>query len=414
MSADPQELANMPELTEKDLKSILPRDDSFTPPRILILCPDKALAPYSASEPWYIFKQAGCVIEFATENGDVPKADQRMLERSKFRDFIGAGLEHIERFYAMAGSDEYLSPRKWSDPSFSLLVYDAVYLTTGFDTRMRQFVESESLHKLMASYFPLSKRRTIVHRSPTFSDKIKRRSTVLPNPEAHLPTVITDKQKDELDHLEGPRKVVAAMGKGVLVLTMSNIVDSLTEEERKSAEEECTIRLDALAEQKKKEEEEAKQKKAHRRSTSLAMKIKPLQRSNTTGSLFKSTKDMPSTSEKHSKTPTPATCRSVIHGVETTTAPTWLENVGTTISAVHGFKNMFKTYQKSTQDQVVEAVGNPALFHAGPPNMKPFTHSASTHHYVSARYPIDSRLTSLHVLEEIALARKEWGKVSVQ
>ncbi|RVD82565.1 uncharacterized protein DFL_006987 [Arthrobotrys flagrans] len=393
---------------KKDPKSILPVDDSFTPPRILILCPDKTLAPMAAAEPWYIFKEAGCVIEFATENGDVPKADQRMLERSAFRDIMGATLDNIETFYTMAGSDEYLNPRAWSDASFSLLPYDAIYLTTGFDTRMRQFVESESLHKLLAAYFPLTKRRRTVQRAQTLSDKLKRRSAVIQD-DGCMPKTISEKHEDELIHLEGPRKVVGAMGKGVLALSMSMVVDNLTPEERKSAEEECAVRVGAYQEKKKRDAEEAQRMKLHRRSSSLARMTKalPLQRSATTGSLFKSSRK-----EKDNR-PTPPTLRSVIHDVETTTTPSWMENLGTTVSAMSGFKNMFKTYTKSTQEQVVSALGSPTLYHAGPPNKKPFTHSASTHHYVSARYPPESTLAALHVLEEISIARVEWGKSRV-
>ncbi|KAJ6260537.1 hypothetical protein Dda_4763 [Drechslerella dactyloides] len=405
---------NMMDLSEKDIKSILPQDESFTPPRILILCPDKALAPYAASEPWFIFKEAGCVIEFATENGDVPKADQRMLERSRFRDLIGATADDVERFFAMAGSDEYLNPRAWSAPDFSLLPYDAVYLTSGFDTRLRQFVESESLHRLLAAYFPLSKRKAFVKRSATISDKLKRRSMAAPE-DPILPTVITEKHKDELDQLEGPRKVVAAMGKGVLALSMSMVVDNLTPEERRSVDQECTDRIETFEAQRKKEEEE---KDLARRSTSnpiakLKINSPSLKRSATTGSYFKPTKtnaDGKKPAEAPKDCPAAPTLRSVIYDVETTTVPAWLENLGTTVGAIHGFKNMFKTYSKSTQAQVVKSLGNPTLYHAGPPNRKPFVHSARTHHYVSARYPGEGKLTSLHVLEEIAIARREWGK----
>ncbi|KAK6528031.1 hypothetical protein TWF281_009288 [Arthrobotrys megalospora] len=397
---------------KKDPKSILPMDDSFTPPRVLILCPDKTLAPMAAAEPWYIFKEAGCVIEFATEHGDVPKADQRMLERSAFRDIMGTKLDDVEKFYSMAGSDEYLNPRSWSDPSFSLLPYDAVYLTTGFDARMRQFVESESLHKLVASYFPLTKRRRTVQRAPTLSDKLKRRSATIQE-DGCMPKTISEKHEDDLSHLDGPRRVVGAMGKGVLVLSMSMVVDNLTPEERKSAEEECAVRVDAYEEKKRKEAEEAEKLKLHRRSSSLARiaKALPLQRAATTGSLFKSSRK--EKDEAPGNCPTPPTLRSVIHDVETTTTPSWMENLGTTVSTMSGFKNMFKTYTKSTQEQVVSSLGNPTLYHAGPPNKKPFTHSASTHHYVSARYPPESTLAALHVLEEIAIARIEWGKSRV-
>ncbi|KAK6359730.1 hypothetical protein TWF696_000870 [Orbilia brochopaga] len=405
----------MTELSEKDIKLILPQDDSFTPPRILILCPDKALAPFAASEPWYIFKEAGCVIEFATENGDVPKADQRMLERSRFRDLIGATADDVEKFFAMAGSDEYLNPRAWSAPDFSLLPYDAIYLTSGFDTRLRQFVESESLHKLLAAYFPLSKRRRFVQRSPTISDKLKRRSMAISEEPAILPTVIAEKRKDELGHLdtEGPRKVVAAMGKGVLALSMSMVVDDLTPEERRSAEEECTDRIETFEAQRKKEAEEKKLQRHSSTNPISKLKIVPsLKRSATTGSFFKSTpaKEESKAAEVPKNCPAAPTLRSVIYDVETTTVPSWLENLGSTVGAIHGFRNMFKTYTKSTQEQVVKSLGNPSLYHAGPPNRKPFVHSARTHHYVSARYPGEGKLTSLHVLEEIATARREWGK----
>ncbi|KAF3939345.1 hypothetical protein ABW19_dt0205152 [Dactylella cylindrospora] len=372
-------------LSEKDLKTIIPFDDHLTPPRILILCPDKAMAPLAAADAWYIFKQAGCVVEFATENGDLPKGDPRMLERSAFRDLMGSTVEDIEKFYTMTGSDEFLSPRSWSEPGFSLVPYDAVFLTTGFDTRLRQFLESESLHKLMAGYFPLSKRRKPLQRAPTTLDRLKRRSTTLPN-EEFVPTVVSEKHRDELSHLEGPRKVVGAIGKGVL----------------------CVERVKVLAEEEKKKVEEAAKKKRNRFS---------LQRSATTGAIFKSSKK---TSQQSVDTQDAVACevapsiRSVLYGVETTTAPTWLEHVGTKLSSLYGLKGMFRTYNMSTQDQVIKAIGNPSLFHAGPPNLKPFTHSAPSHHYISSRYPFDAELTSLNVLEEIAIARREWGKSRVE
>ncbi|KAF3923496.1 hypothetical protein ABW21_db0208746 [Orbilia brochopaga] len=316
----------------------------------------------------------------------------------------------------MAGSDEYLSPRAWTAPGFSLLPYDAIYITSGFDTRLRQFVESESLHTLLATYFPLSKRRRFVQRSPTISDKLKRRSMAISEEPAILPTVITEKHKDELGHLdmEGPRKVVAAMGKGVLALSMSMVIDNLTPEERRSAEEECSDRRENFEAQRRKEAEEKKLQRHSSTNPIARLKIAPsLKRSATTGSFFKSTKakeDSKKAAEGPKECPAAPIMRSVIYDVETTTVPAWLENLGSTVGAIHGFRNMFKSYQKSTQEQVVKALGNPSLYHAGPPNRKPFVHSARTHHYVSARYPAEGKLASLHVLEEIATARREWGK----
>lgn len=161
--------------------------------------------------------------------------------------------------------------------------------------------------------------------------------------------------------------MVAALGKGVLVLSMSTVVDNLTEEERKSVEDEVAEKMRKLAED---VSEETKKQKLSRRSSGVnfvkrmtskasSSRSLPLQRSASTGSILKSTKEeqsLPITKEELENPPAEpgSLCpgKSVLYNVETTTVPIWLEHVGVTISGALGFKNMFKTYSKNTSDQV--------------------------------------------------------------
>ena len=61
-------------------------DDYDLPiPRILIVLSNKGIDPTSVAKPWKAFVDQGYIVEFATEFGQVAKAEQRFLERSWFR-----------------------------------------------------------------------------------------------------------------------------------------------------------------------------------------------------------------------------------------------------------------------------------------------------------------------------------------
>ena len=49
-------------------------------------------------------------------------------------------------------------PLSWSDPSFSLDVYDLLYFPGGHDKSVRQAIDSTSLQKHVASYFPQTRK----------------------------------------------------------------------------------------------------------------------------------------------------------------------------------------------------------------------------------------------------------------
>lgn len=49
-------------------------------------------------------------------------------------------------------------PLSWSDPSFSLDVYDLLYFPGGHDKSVRQAIDSTPLQKHVASYFPQTRK----------------------------------------------------------------------------------------------------------------------------------------------------------------------------------------------------------------------------------------------------------------
>lgn len=52
----------------------------------------------------------------------------------------------------------YQNPVSWTKPGFSLSQYDLCFLPGGHDKGMQKFIESSSLHSLLADYVPQTKR----------------------------------------------------------------------------------------------------------------------------------------------------------------------------------------------------------------------------------------------------------------
>jgi putative intracellular protease/amidase len=58
----------------------------------------------------------------------------------------------------MIKTTTYQSPVSWTSPGFSLKDYDLIFLPGGHDKQMKQYITSESLHKHLAEYMPLTKK----------------------------------------------------------------------------------------------------------------------------------------------------------------------------------------------------------------------------------------------------------------
>ena len=58
----------------------------------------------------------------------------------------------------MAITPEFTHPLSWSSPDFSLEEYNLVFLPGGHEKSVRQLIDSPIMHKLLAQYFPATKK----------------------------------------------------------------------------------------------------------------------------------------------------------------------------------------------------------------------------------------------------------------
>ncbi|KAI2634441.1 class I glutamine amidotransferase-like protein [Xylaria nigripes] len=126
-------------------------------PKVIFLMADYGHDPTETAIPWAAFKNAGYEINFATENGKVPRCDKRMLE-GLTRKLLGAKKEVVATYRRMQQSEEMLRPQSWSAPNFSLDPYDLVIFPGGHEKNVRQVIESPIVHKIMLDYFPKTKK----------------------------------------------------------------------------------------------------------------------------------------------------------------------------------------------------------------------------------------------------------------
>jgi len=70
------------------MSSIQVPPDTLHPPKVVILLADEGQDPTEVAVPWKKFRDSGWEITFATENGNVAKADERLLANGLFAAFL--------------------------------------------------------------------------------------------------------------------------------------------------------------------------------------------------------------------------------------------------------------------------------------------------------------------------------------
>ncbi|KAH9890797.1 class I glutamine amidotransferase-like protein [Xylariomycetidae sp. FL2044] len=130
---------------------------SISTPKVLFMMADYGHDPTETAVPYTAFKNARYEIEFATENGKVPRCDKKMLE-GMTQKILGASKSVIQQHKKMVRSPEMLHPRSWTSADFTLDPYDLVVLPGGHDKGVRQIIESDAVHRLLLDYFPKTKR----------------------------------------------------------------------------------------------------------------------------------------------------------------------------------------------------------------------------------------------------------------
>lgn len=123
-------------------------------PHILIPLPDHDFDPTETAAPWRECARRGWKITFATENGEVPEADPRLL-MGFLRGPLGAGPKGLSDYKTMTSSPEYRKPIKYSE--INVDDYDALLLAGGHAPGMKQFLESKAVQEKTAEFMKQEK-----------------------------------------------------------------------------------------------------------------------------------------------------------------------------------------------------------------------------------------------------------------
>jgi putative intracellular protease/amidase len=135
--------------------------------RVLIPLPARDFDPTEAAVSWQVLVNAGHVVVFATPGGLAAAADDMMLTGQGldpwggipfFRNLPLIGLvmrangEARKTYAAMLADTNYRAPLRWD--SINASEFDGLVLPGGHRARgMREFLENETLQRLVASFF---------------------------------------------------------------------------------------------------------------------------------------------------------------------------------------------------------------------------------------------------------------------
>jgi putative intracellular protease/amidase len=113
-------------------------------PRLLIPLPDRDFDPTESATPWRVCVERGWSATFATEHGELPAADPRLL-MGFVRGPLGAGPMGLGDYRVMAASKEFQNPIRYAE--IQAEDHDALLLTGGHAPGMKQFLESAVLQE---------------------------------------------------------------------------------------------------------------------------------------------------------------------------------------------------------------------------------------------------------------------------
>jgi putative intracellular protease/amidase len=122
--------------------------------RVVVPLPDRDFDVTEVAVPWRLLTRAGHEVTFATEKGEKPAGDPRLLEGVIFGQ-LGAEAEPKAFYRELEKSPAFEKPIPWSaiDPQ----AYGAMLLPGGHAPGMRQYLEGETLFKRVASFVKTGK-----------------------------------------------------------------------------------------------------------------------------------------------------------------------------------------------------------------------------------------------------------------
>ncbi|MCF6264904.1 MAG: type 1 glutamine amidotransferase domain-containing protein [Xanthomonadales bacterium] len=125
---------------------------------ILIPLPDYGFDPTEAAIPWKLLSEHKHTVQFATPDGKPAQADELMLTGQRlgiWKPVLRARQDAIDAYSQMLKSETFCNPCKYSDAQENN--YSAILLPGGHDKRIKVYLESEILQKLVANFFSAGK-----------------------------------------------------------------------------------------------------------------------------------------------------------------------------------------------------------------------------------------------------------------
>jgi putative intracellular protease/amidase len=117
--------------------------------RVLVPLPDRDFDVTEVAVPWKLLTEAGHEVVFATEKGEKPAADPRLLEGVLFGQ-LGAEEEPKAFYRELEGAAAFTRPIAWGDVDPD--GYAALLLPGGHAPGMRQYLEGETLFERVAAF----------------------------------------------------------------------------------------------------------------------------------------------------------------------------------------------------------------------------------------------------------------------
>ena len=117
---------------------------------VLFPLPDRDFDVTEVAVPWKLLVDAGHQPIFATESGATPACDPLLITGVVFG-LLGARDEPIAFYRELEQAASFRSPRRWSDCDPT--TFDALFLAGGHAPGMRQYLGSDTVHRLTAAFF---------------------------------------------------------------------------------------------------------------------------------------------------------------------------------------------------------------------------------------------------------------------
>jgi len=129
-----------------------------SPKTILIPLPTYGFDPTEVAIPWKVLTEAGKDVVFATPDGTEGTPDAIMVTGKGlgiWKPLLRARGDAVEAYYAMKETEAFRHPVKYVDVKEA--DYDALYLPGGHDKRVKEYLESDLLHKTTTDFFAAEK-----------------------------------------------------------------------------------------------------------------------------------------------------------------------------------------------------------------------------------------------------------------